>query len=134
MNKKEKEFLDKRMKKGISLPLSKIPGVRLVLINEKELFEALEEIEAKAWYNRNKKMQQSGGIKREQMPGVIKTERELEKKFGFDNLNKDYDDFEWGNLMGKLETLRWILGCEWGSFKLRKGGLECISNVKKKSK
>jgi len=81
----------------------------LFKINEKELFKALEEIEAKAWYNRNKAILREGEIKKEQMPEVIKKERELEKKFGFDNLNKNYDDFEWGKLMGKLETLKWIL-------------------------
>jgi len=81
----------------------------LFKINEKELFKALEEIEAKAWYNRNKAILRAREIKKEQMPEVIKKERELEKKFGFDNLNKNYDDFEWGKLMGKLETLKWIL-------------------------
>ena len=111
MDKKIKEKLNKRINEGISLSLGQAPGMR----SEKELFKALEEIESKAWYNRNKMLQDKGKISREQMPSVIKAERALEKKYGFDNLNRDYDDFEWGELMGKLQTIRWVLGCDWGN-------------------
>ncbi len=27
----------------------------------------------------------------------------------------DYEDFDWGMLNGRLETLRWVLGEDWGN-------------------
>lgn len=106
MSSKEEEFLDKRTTKGIILSLKEALEIR----KDKELIEVLEEIEALAWYNLNKGSKAKGLVTREQMPGVIKKERGFEKKYGFERMNKEYSEFEWGYLMGKLQAIRWILG------------------------
>jgi len=108
MSSKEEESLNKRITKGIILSLKKTLEIR----KEKELIEALEEIEALAWYNLNKRRKAEGLVTREQMPGVIKKERNFEKRYGFEKMNKEYSEFEWGELMGKLKTIRWVLGCD----------------------
>lgn len=111
MSSKEEKFLDKRMTEGVMLSLNKAPGIR----KEKELFEALEEIEAKVWHNRSRMCKAKGLISKKQMPSVIKAERNYEKKYGFEEMNKKYSDVDWGELMGKLQTIRWVLGCDWGN-------------------
>jgi len=111
MNNKENDFLNKRMNEGISLSLEKHLGIR----KEEELFKAVREFEAKVWFNRSQMSKDKGLISRDQMPDVIKAEREFEKEYGYEEMNKEYTDFEWGELMGKLQTIRWVLGCDWGN-------------------
>lgn len=43
-----------------------------------------------------------------------KSAEELEKKYGIENLGP-YSDFDWGMMNGRLETLRWVLGDDWGN-------------------
>ena len=79
--------------------------------------------ENKVWYDRhqmlmekvypkelkkNPKSEKSGFIK-----GGIKVAKEMEKKYGKKNLGP-YNEMEWGELCGRLETLRWVLGEDWG--------------------
>ncbi|MFZ3011862.1 MAG: hypothetical protein WA060_02615 [Minisyncoccia bacterium] len=42
-----------------------------------------------------------------------KVAKKLEKKYGKKNLGP-YTKFEWGMLNGRLETLNWVLGEDWG--------------------
>lgn len=37
----------------------------------------------------------------------------MEKEYGKKNLGP-YSSLEWGRLNGRLETLRWVLGEDWG--------------------
>ena len=43
-----------------------------------------------------------------------KVAKKMEKKYGKKNLGP-YDDFDWGKINGRLETLRWVLGDDWGN-------------------
>ena len=42
-----------------------------------------------------------------------KVAKRIEKEYGKKNLGP-YSDFEWGMLNGRLETLRWVMGEDWG--------------------
>lgn len=44
----------------------------------------------------------------------IKMAKEIEKKYGKKYLSIE-DNMEWGLLCGRLETLRWIMGSDWGN-------------------
>lgn len=44
---------------------------------------------------------------------VQKVAKRIEKKYGKKNLGP-YSDFDWGMLNGRLETLRWVMGEDWG--------------------
>jgi len=90
---------------------------------KKEIEKEAQITEDKVWYDRhqglmgkvypkelkeNPKSEKSGFIK-----GGIKAAKEMEKKYGKKNLGP-YSDFDWGALCGRLETLRWVLGEEFG--------------------
>jgi hypothetical protein len=44
--------------------------------------------------------------------GMLKAMREVEEKYGKDNLKVE-NDFDWGMINGKLSALRWLEGNEW---------------------
>lgn len=90
---------------------------------KKEIEKEVLIAENKVWYDRHQmlmekvypkklkedpKSKESGFIK-----GGIKAAKEMEKKYGKKNLGP-YKEMEWGELCGRLETLRWILGEDWG--------------------
>lgn len=73
----------------------------------------------KVWYDRHQ-LGMQGKYLKEKDPGVIKcikggikAAKKMEKKYGKKNLGP-YTKFEWGMLNGRLETLRWVLGDDWG--------------------
>lgn len=72
----------------------------------------------KVWYNRHqllKELVKEGKTKidKEIWKGALKAGKDMEVKYGKKNL-KPMSDFEWGMLSGRLETLRWVLGEDWG--------------------
>ena len=75
--------------------------------------------ENKVWYNRHQMLmgkvypKEKDPTKLELIIGAIECAKEMEKKYGKKNLGP-YSDFEWGMLNGRLETLRWVLGEDWG--------------------
>lgn len=75
----------------------------------------------KVWYDRHQLGMQREYLK-EKDPGVIKcikggikAAKKMEKTYGKKNLGP-YTKFEWGMLNGRLETLKWVLGEDWGDF------------------
>ncbi len=89
----------------------------------KQIEKEAQITEDKVWYDRhqclmekvypkelkeNPKSKKSGYIK-----GGIKAAKEMEKEYGKKNLGP-YSEMEWGMLNGRLETLRWVLGEDWG--------------------
>ena len=90
---------------------------------KKEIEKEAQIAEDKVWYDRhqslmekvypkelkeNPKSEKAGYIK-----GGIEAAKKMEKEYGKKNLSP-YSEFDWGMLNGRLETLRWILGEEWG--------------------
>jgi len=74
----------------------------------------------KIWYDRHM-LAMENEYPKEKDPGVIRcikgginAAKKLEKKYGKKNL-QPYTDYEWGMLRGRLETLRWVLGDDWGN-------------------
>lgn len=43
----------------------------------------------------------------------MKVGKKVERKYGKKNLGP-YSDFDWAMLNGRLETLRWVMGEDWG--------------------
>ena len=73
----------------------------------------------KVWYDRHQVGMQKIYPK-EKNPEVIKcikkgtkAAKKMEKRYGKKNLGP-YTKFEWGMLNGRLETLNWVLGEDWG--------------------
>ena len=73
----------------------------------------------KIWYDRHKVGMEKRYPKdkdpesRKAYERGAKLAKKMEKKYGKKNLGP-YDDFDWGQLNGRLETLNWILGDDWG--------------------
>ena len=87
---------------------------------KKEILAEAVIAESKVWYDRHQVGMESVYPK-EQDPkvlgfinGAIKSARNMERKYGKKNLGP-YTKFEWGMLNGRLETLRWVLGEDWGN-------------------
>lgn len=82
-----------------------------------EISEVEEELYEKAWYDRHKMLESAVESGRSEVDPEIwekalKAAKEVEKKYGKNQLGP-YSDFEWGMLLGKLSSLRWVLGDEW---------------------
>ena len=88
---------------------------------KKEILKELETSENKVWYDRHQMLMEKVYPKEKDpkviknIKAAIKSAKEMEKKYGRKNL-KPMTDIEWGKLLGRLETLRWILGDNWGNF------------------
>ena len=86
----------------------------------KEILEEESITMDKVWYDRHQWAMENEYPK-EKDPKVIecikvgiKVAKQMEKKHGKKNLGP-YSKFEWGMLNGRLETLRWVLGDDWGN-------------------
>jgi hypothetical protein len=85
---------------------------------EAEILEALEEAFDLVWYDRNGLLMElhNSGRKNIFEPEVLEraeeAAREMREKYGAENVGP-YTDIEWGRLLGKLSTLRWVMGDEW---------------------
>lgn len=82
-----------------------------------EVESMIDEFFDKVWYDRHQMLEYRVQEKGEHIApdiwkGAIKAAREVEKKYGKENLGP-YGDFEWGMLNGKLSALRWLIGFEW---------------------
>ena len=86
----------------------------------KEILEEAAISESKVWYDRHQMCMESVYPKEKNpkvlgyIKGAIKGAKNMEKKYGKKNLGP-YTKFEWGMLNGRLETLRWVLGDDWGN-------------------
>jgi len=85
----------------------------------KEISEEASNATDKVWYERHQWTMQNKYPK-EKNPEVIKNikngikaAKKMEKRYGKKNMGP-YTEFEWGMLNGRLETLRWVLGDDWG--------------------
>lgn len=92
---------------------------------QKAIEQEAQITEDKVWYGRHQSLMEEVYPKELKDPkvskekkgfirGGIKAAKEMETKYGKKNLGFD-DDFEWGEMCGRLETLRWVLGDEWGN-------------------
>jgi pyrimidine deaminase RibD-like protein len=98
--------------KGTEVPL-------LLRRNDRQILETYNEFWDKVWWNRKQvwfEKVESGEIAlRANQRGLFERAkehcRELEEKYGADNLG--WDDFEWGLLSGRLSALSWVMGSEW---------------------
>lgn len=87
---------------------------------KQEILEELGVASDKVWYDRHQVGMQGKYLKEKNpevikfIKGGIKTAKKMEKKYGKKNLGP-YTKFEWGALNGRLETLNWILGDNWGN-------------------
>jgi hypothetical protein len=85
---------------------------------EKEISEAEDEMFDRVWFERKKVYITKLIDNEEAMPSkdvmdtMRKAYRDVEKKYGREELNID-DDFAWGFVNGKLSALRWVLGDDW---------------------
>lgn len=86
---------------------------------KKEILEEESITLDKVWYVRHQVGVQNAYLKEKNpavikcIKGGIKAAKQMEKKYGKKNLGT-YTNFEWGMLNGRLETLRWALGEDWG--------------------
>ena len=82
----------------------------------KQILKEEQNTELKVWYDRhqliNKKIL-TDSTPKDIVKGAYKAAKEVEKQFGKKALGP-YSDMEWGMLNGRLETLRWVLGADWG--------------------
>ncbi len=87
---------------------------------KKEILAEAVIAESKVWYDRHQMCMESVYPKEkdpkvlENIKGGIKGAKNMEKKYGKKNLGP-YTDLDWGRLNGRLETLRWVLGEDWGN-------------------
>ena len=87
---------------------------------KEEMLKMEREFELKVWYDRKQMLKEksknnkTGETEKDIWEGMLKAEKEVIEEFGIENLGP-YTKFEWGELMGKLQTIRWVLGCEWGN-------------------
>lgn len=98
-----------------------------------EILDAHDLLMHQVWYNRHQNRRteiEEGKIKlvdrpprgkfkykqdeilRDVWQGALRAQKEVEKKYGKENLGP-WTDFEWGMVNGKLSALRWVLGEEW---------------------
>jgi len=91
---------------------------RYDLIKEKFKIRPISQIrkaeaafEDRIWYNRSPDNVDAQAWEPEVKRSVKRSMREIEKKYGKENLI--VDDFGWGMFSGKLSALRWVLGDEW---------------------
>ena len=90
---------------------------------KKQIEKEVQINEDKVWYDRhqclmekvypkelkeNPKSKKSGFIRE-----GIKVAKKMEKEYRKKNLGP-YSEMDWGMLNGRLETLRWVLGEDWG--------------------
>jgi hypothetical protein len=74
----------------------------------------------KVWYHRcqmnmlKRYPKEKDPKKRKAYEEAEKIGKKMEKKYGKKNLSP-YDDFDLGMINGRLETLNWILGDDWGN-------------------
>jgi len=86
----------------------------------KEILEEESIAMDKVWYDRHQLGMQGKYLKEKNLEVIkciksgIKYAKKMEKKYGKKNLGP-YSKFEWGMLNGRLETLRWVLGDDWGN-------------------
>lgn len=85
--------------------------------NEDEVSSAIDELFEKVWYNRHQNLKYRVSVEDEYVDpeiwkGALKAAKEVEKKYGKNNLGP-WTDFEWGMINGKLSALRWFFGEEW---------------------
>jgi len=85
--------------------------------SEDEVANAINELFDKVWYNRHqglkyRVLQEGEYINPEVWQGALKAAKEVEEKYGIENLGS-WTDFEWGMINGKLSALRWFFGDEW---------------------
>lgn len=90
---------------------------RDTLRGQTEIRAALEEMEAKVWYDRHRLLMQKRKPGNSQIASDVtgkaeSTARTIEARYGKANLGP-YSDFEWGMVNGKLSALRWVMGEEW---------------------
>ncbi len=91
----------------------------LLLRNEDDISNACDEFWNKVWWNRHQNWLidiKNGKVKltEAQKPILRRAKAEAKKvemKYGMNNLG--WNDFEWGELNGKLSALAWVLGAEW---------------------
>jgi len=86
----------------------------------KEIAREEDVVMKKVWYDRHQVGMQTRYPKEKDpevikfIKGAIKVAQKMEKEYGKKNLGP-YSKFEWGMLNGRLETLRWVLGDDWGN-------------------
>lgn len=95
------------------LPWDLEPEVR----TREEIQAAEDEMCDKVWYDRHqllkdRDLEGRASPSAESMARAEEAARRIEEKFGIENVGP-YDDFEWGELNGKLSALRWVLGDDW---------------------
>lgn len=82
--------------------------------NDKDILKEYNELWEKVWYVRKLiRMEkiEAGEIPPDRFPLTEEKMREIEEKYGKENLG--WDDVEWGLIQGKLSALAWVLGAEW---------------------
>ena len=85
--------------------------------DDSEIRQAEQELSDRFWYFRTQgtsqeSLRNGGNIPEDIIQGMFLKLREIENKYGKENLAPPYD-FEWGVIHGKLSALRWLLGDEW---------------------
>ena len=104
-------MLRKKMALQRKYDLTNVPirSVKQILAAEDELF-------TRVWYGRSMpaKFERERGTPEDIIKGMLKGQREAEKRFGKKSLMENVkSDWDWGFVSGKLSAIRWVLGDEW---------------------
>ena len=84
--------------------------MKMEMRSEEEVNEAEKRANNIAWGNRD-----GGIIKNRGHSGNPESRARIEREVGMTELEKTFTDFGWGVMMGRLETLRWVQGDDWGN-------------------
>ena len=88
---------------------------------KQEILKEKDNAMNKVWYGKFQWLMRNGDFKKVKITGKKKLEnyievsKKIEKQYGKKNIVSYDNAYEYGNLCGRLEALRWVLGDEWGS-------------------
>jgi len=78
--------------------------------SEEEVNEAEKRAREIAWWNRDGMIKQNEGVS-----GNPESRARIEREISMEELEETFTDFGWGMILGRLETLRWVQGDDWGN-------------------
>ena len=84
----------------------------------KEIIREGSEVQDRIWLIRHnflKTTPQWDKVRPDLRKGALAVAKKVRAALGRAKASRPKDDFAWGRLSGRLETLRWVMGDEWGN-------------------